>query len=45
MIGGGRWVYVAYQIGLFKNDLVFKFEVMPAYRVLERANSLAEKYS
>lgn len=39
-----RMTYVAYQIRLFKNSLVFDAEIMSTHRILERAISLATKY-
>lgn len=43
-VWGARMAYVAYQILLFKNSLVFDVVIMPAHRVLERALSLAIEY-
>lgn len=36
--------YIAYQIWLYKNSLVFDAEVVPAHRILDRAISLAIEY-
>lgn len=36
---------MVYEIWLFKNGLVFEFEIVPIYRVLERAYSLAKEHS
>ena len=38
-------VYIAYKIWLSRNSLVFDAQVVPARRVMERASSLASKYS
>lgn len=42
---GGRITYIIYQIWLSKNSLVFDTEVVPAYRMLERAICLVTNQS
>ena len=42
---GGRMAYIAYQIWLSRNNLIFKAEVMPIHQILKRAYCLAKEYS
>lgn len=43
--GGGRLVYISYQIWLSRNYLTFEAEVVHVHCVMERAYSLAKEYN
>lgn len=40
----GRFAYIAYQIWLSRNSLVFEIEVISIHRVLSRAVFMATEY-